>query len=371
MKKIAKRFLPLYIATTLLSASTAALADNTPSSNNSNLILEVLTKIQNNIIGSFKYWQNSFSAPDDYFSTAMTNIKGWMSAENSNSDFNKDIQNYNQNITEQQLRANSRQSTTNTLTGTVTTAATPSPANSIQTYIPDFDKGSLSSDLLSSTLFNDISLNTNQKKNLSPLKCSNAYFGGVSQDQLGSFNPTLSDSSAQGSISCHYSPELSNAVSFINHVAYNTVPFVQGISGNDSQINTTLQNSPEYTALIKNAIASRNVGIHALYSILQSNLGGAAKLSQKNSEARATSPEWHAQMQTAPVSALLREQTFMMADIEKQLSTLIQLQRQQLAVQAANEIQNANLMAKQSTEEIKQKTQSNAVMNNLPSTDGN
>lgn len=368
MKKMTKGLLLLCIVATMVSSTTAAIAADKSGSTTSNLMLDVLTSIEQKILGSFNYWQHSFSAPDGYFPTAINNIKGWMRAENDNADFNKDIQNYNENITQQQIRANSLNVNTDPLTGIQgTPTATPSPANSIKTYMPDSDKNTLGSDLLPSTLFNNISLNTNTSKKLSPLMCSNAYFGGRSQDVLGGYNPTLSDSSSQGAISCHYSPELSNAVSFINHVSYNTVPFVDGVSGNNSEVKTALQNSPNYNTIVKNAIASRNVGIHALYDILQSNLGGAAKLSQKNSEARAKSTKWHAQMQSATVSALLREQTFMMADIQKQLSTLIQLQRQQLAVQAANEIQNANLMAKQSLEEIKQKSQAEKTLSSMPS----
>lgn len=343
----------LKIAVKVLSLSVIATTSIFADDNNTT----ILKQIQQQMTNSFNYWQISATSPDSYLSKTMDFVNQWLNAKQVNAGFSNNLENYKKNISQQQITANTL--TIDSETGATSTS--PSPSDSIKMFTPDKP----GADLVLSALESPITVDVSGSKKLSALVCSNAYFGGKSSDSIGSYNPTLSDASS-GDITCRYAPALSNAVSFINHIANNNIPIAAGLSGDSESLKKAEQDSPDFENMVKNAIAAKNVGVGTLFSILQSNLGGAADKSAQRSEFRSQSPQWHAKMQAATPSELMREQTMMMADIEAELSTLIRLQRQQLAVSAANEIQNANTAAQQKLSPAQMKATSNKITSSIP-----
>ena len=335
------------LALGVLASTTSFADDNT----------NILKQIQQQMTNSFNYWQISATSPDSYLNKTMSYINQWLNAKQVNAGFRNNLENYKKNISQQQINANTL--AIDSKSGASSTS--PSPSDSIKMYSPSQP----GEDLVLSALESPITVDVSGSKKLSALVCSNAYFGGKSSDTIGNYNPTLSDASS-GDITCRYAPALSNAVSFINHIANNNTAIAPGLSGDAESMKKAQKDSPEYESIVKNAIAAKNVGVGTLFNILQSNLGGAADKSAQRSEFRSQSPQWHAKMQAATPSELMREQTMMMADIEAELSTLIRLQRQQLAVSAANEIQNANTATGQKLGPIQIKATSNKITASLP-----
>ena len=148
---------------------------------------------------------------------------------------------------------------------------------------------------------------------------------------------------------CKYNSKLTQAINYVHNLAGYGVKLNGDYSGNQDKLSSlSADNMKKYSNAVKNIVMARSAGEDALYDVMQGGVStdgskSINELSQDHYKSRANDPNWHTQIASGSTATAIREQTYMMADIEKELATLIQLQKDRYALEAINEIQLSNL----------------------------
>jgi ABC-type transporter Mla maintaining outer membrane lipid asymmetry ATPase subunit MlaF len=121
-------------------------------------------------------------------------------------------------------------------------------------------------------------------------------------------------------------------------------------------------NMDQYKDMVKNTITARSAGEDALYDVMQGNIAvnghdSVNAANRKRYSSRANSTVWQQHIASDSTATVLRQQAYMMAEMEKELSQLIDLQRKQYALSAINEMQMANLVMQMKDQSISGKMQ--------------
>ena len=150
-------------------------------------------------------------------------------------------------------------------------------------------------------------------------------------------------------IKCAYNPALTQAINYIHMLAGYNSKISSDYSGNEAKLKgLSPDNMTKYKNLVKNTVTARSAGEDALYDVMQGNIAVNGHPSVNNANrtrytARANSTKWQQDIAQDSQATVQRQQAYMTAEVEKELSELIDLQRKQYALSAINEMQIANL----------------------------
>jgi hypothetical protein len=174
---------------------------------------------------------------------------------------------------------------------------------------------------------------------------------------------TANVNSGSAVIPCLYNPQLTQAINYIHMLAGYGSKMNSDYSGNVSKLKSMNQTDMDnYKDMIQNTVTARSAGEDALYDVMQGNIAvnGHSSVNAANSKRysyRANSTDWQQHIASDSTATVLRQQAYMMAEIEKELSQLIDLQRKQYALSAINEMQMANLAMQMKSQSITGKMQ--------------
>lgn len=330
-----------------------------------------ITTMGSSVVG---YLNKQMYQMDNNLSSVMTSVEQTLLATQNASASRQIILNSSEKFNKTVLAANSWTK------GTPVNTVPASPSGSLASYNNAVDTGKLgvapySYMQLMNTDINispeTLSIDPTSKNTPMNMDLCRYGYAGTDNSKLDSMPPSyLAAMSATLPVKCQYSPQLTQAINYIHMLAGYGTPMLSGYSGMGSKIKGMDQASrSDYKTDVKSLITARSVGEDALFDLMQGRtvVGSAKSIVETNNEryaSQADDPQWHMNVAHSSSATVARQQTYQLADIKKELGTLITLQRKQLALSATNEMLMSNLVYQGKLQGLTAKMKGNAAAAN-------